>query len=1035
MKGPTAAAVDNSRLTLLIMAVIAVAGVWTYLDFPSREDPEITIREAVVTVMHPGMSPERMEALIVRRLEEEIAQMPEVEDIVSTVRTGVAIIHVHLLPRFFDLDPVWQDLRNRVEDAREDLPPETLGPFVNDDFGDVAVASLALTGEGFTAGEMRRTARDIREQLYRVEGVERIEMHGVRQERIYLETTDARLAQFDVPPLAIIATLQDQNIILPGGEIEADPMRIVVQPTGYFESIDEIANLEIAVPGVAGVVLLRDLADVRLAPAEPPERVAYFNGREAIVLAVTMLPGENVLNFGPRLMERARAIERTLPDGFAIGLATYQPEPVERAIDDVTSSLYQTLAIVLLVVVLFLGLREGLIVGAMIPLTMLGALIVMRLIDIELQRVSLASMIISLGMLVSNFVAVAEDIERRIREGEERREAAVAAGNSLALPLLAATLTTVLAFTPPLLAVDEAGEYTRSLSIVIAITLLGSWLLALTATPLLCMRFIKGPEDRRRRRDDADEDEDEHRERPLYRYGRPVLIFLLRIRWIFVVAMVAVVILAAFLTRYLPEQFFPESERAELMIELDLPAGYSSEETDRTVREILAWLGDEDRNPEVERTVGYVGFGGPRFFLTVAPRDPAPHIGFIVVGTHSFEQSVEMIERTREHLLANHPEVRARLIRPFLGHVETGLVELRLSGPERERLSAMGRHVESELARMPDVIDIRNTWENRIVKAVVEVDQTRARRNGITSADVAASLDAYFEGQTITPFYDADTLIPILLRAEPDERATLDRLRTVSVYSASNGTSVPLLQIADITTELAYGRLDRRNQEATLTVAARHRDMTATEFEAHLVERLPFLHTLPDGYTFEWGGETEAASDARTEVFGYAPYALAAIVVVLVWQFNSFRRPLIVVLGIPLAFAGGVGGLFVTGSWFGFMAILGFISLGGVIVNYAILIIDRIDAARAEGREPFEAVIEGTLARTRAVLMMGLTTILGLTPLIVWRDVLFYDMANVIAFGLAFGMLTALGLVPVLYAILFGIGPPEEPEHENGESA
>jgi multidrug efflux pump len=1019
----TAATLDNSRLAVLGLFIIVTAGLWAYVTFPSREDPEIRIREAVVTVLHPGMALAQMEALVVRPLEEEIRQMAEVDDIISTVRTGKAIIHVHLHPRHFDLQPIWQDLRNRVNDAREELPPGVVGPFVDDDFGDVAVASLALTGSGFSPADLRRTARDIREQLYAVDGVDRIELHGVREERYFLETTNARLAELGLSPRLLVATLEDQNIILPGGRIDTGRRHIVVETAGYFDTQADIGDVPIAVPETGQVIFLRDIVTVRHGYVDPPERLAYFDGQEAVVLAVTMRPGQNVMDFGPRLVERARDIEAGLPVGYRIELATYQPQQVEQAIADVTSSLYQTLAIVLVLVVLFLGFRVGLIVGVMIPLTMLAALLVMRLGDIELQRVSLASLIISLGMLVSNFVAVAEDIQRRLGEGEERRAAAVNAGGSLALPLLTATLTTVFAFTPPLLAVDEAGEYTRSLSLVIAITLIGSWILALTATPMLCVRFMKAPENV--------QSADEALRRPYFRRARSALETLLRWRWPFVALLVLALAGAVGLMRFVPQQFFPESERAQFMINVDLPAGYTSRETDRIVREIVAWLGDPEINPEVQHTVAYVGFGGPRFFLTIAPMDPAPHLGFMLITLHDVEALDVVVERTRRHLLEAFPEMRGRITRPFLGNVETGLVELRLSGPDAEELWTRGRAIEAALAAMPGVTDIHNNWENRLVKVAVVVDQSRARRAGITSADVAASLDAYFAGETVSIFYGSDVLVPIMLRAEAAERETLARLHTVSIHSAREDRSVPLAQIADLQPIVDFARIDRRNQQRTLTIAAKHRTETARDFEDRLeAELAPLLGDLPRGHAYEWGGETESAEEARREVFGNTVYALVAIVVLLVWQFNSFRRPFIVALTIPLAFIGAAIGLLVSGSWFGFMAMLGLLSLGGVVVNYAILVISRIDELRAEGFEPLEAVIRGTLLRVRPILMMAGTTFLGLLPLIVWRDVLFYDMANVIFYGLALGMLLALAAVPVFYTLLMGIDPPARRQGE-----
>ncbi|TVQ38971.1 MAG: efflux RND transporter permease subunit [Geminicoccaceae bacterium] len=1004
--GLTRTALANSRLALLIVLTVTITGLWFYADFPSREDPEIAMREAVVTVEHPGMAPLRLEQLVVRRLEEAIRQMSEVEDIEVTIRPGSAIMHVHLYARYDDLEPLWQDLRSRLDDARVDLPDGTLGPFVDDDFGDVAVATIGLTGAGFDAADLRRTARDVRERLYAVEGVDRIELHGVREERIFLETTNARLAEFGLDPARLGRILQEQNVIQSGGRVEVRGREVIVEPTGHFQSLDDIRAVPLPVPGVRGLVQVRDVFEVKRGFVDPPERLAYVNGAEAVVLAVSMRSGQNVLRFGPRLAAAVEDIQASLPLGYRLDFATFQPEPVEQAIADVTTSLYQTLVIVLVVVVLFTGFRQGLIVGLMVPLAMLTTLVVMRLLDIELQRVSLASMIVSLGMLVSNFVAVAEDIRRRMGEGVPADEAATAAGNELALPLLVATLTTILAFLPPLLSQDEAGEYTRSLSLVIAIALLTSWVLALTIVPLACVRFLRPPEDRDR----------EEREPWLARVYGGVLEFCLRLRLLVVGGLVAVLAAGAWLLASLPEQFFPESERAELMLYVDLPAGGTSVETDRRVRDLLAWFADEAVNPEVRRTAAYVGFGGPRFFLTVAPMDPAPNRAFVLVEVDDFAELEGVIERTRAHLRAEHGDVRTRITRPFLGYVETGLVELRLSGRDHERLFALGRSLEAEIAAIDGAYDVHQSWENRIVKAVVEVDQVRARRAGVTSRDVAHALETMFAAQPVTGFLGDDIVIPIAVRGTAEERTSLARLRTVSVHSAETGRNVPLLQVADVVPAVDFGRIDRRNQSPTLTIAAKHRSLTAAEFEELILERVgERLGDLPQGFTFEWGGETEAAADAQEELFGYVPLALLGIAALLIWQFNSFRRGLIMAACIPLAVAAATFGLFVSGSWFGFMAILGFLSLAGIVVNYAILIIDRIEVERRAGKSVHDAVIAGAKLRLRAILMMSLTTVFGLLPLIVGRDVLFYDMANAIAFGIGGGMLLTLIAVPVLY--------------------
>ncbi len=845
----------------------------------------------------------------------------------------------------------------------------------------------------------------------------------MRDERIYLETSNTRLAQYCIDVTMLAATLQDQNVILPGGHIIVDQRQIFIEPSGYFRTLEDIENVWFRIPEQDRLVALRDIFTVRRGYRDPPARLAYFNGQETIVLAVTMRAGQNVLQFGPRLKERVRRIEAQLPVGYRFEMATYQPEPVQHAVDDVTRSLYQTLGIVLVVTLVFMGLREGLIVGLMIPVTTLGTLVIMRAIGVELHRVSLAAMIISLGMLVSNFVAVAEEIRRRLGTGQERCKAAKDAGRILAVPLSVATLTTVIAFTPPLLTQDEAGEYTRSLSLVIAITLIGSWVLAMTTVPLLCMHFIKTPE--------HPSSEDEMLGRRMFRVYRRLLELLLRFRIAVPVVLAILIAVGVWLIALVPEQFFPRSERAEFMIYVDLPAGASLLDTDRTVSALVDWLVDEEVNPEVERTIAYVGIGGPRFFLTVAPIDPTPHRGFLVVGLDSHEQVQPMIRKTREHMLREHGEARVRIATPFLGYVETGLVELRLSGPDAKQLYALGRELEFLMHEVEGAYDIHNNWENLIFKARVVVDQARARRSGVSSRDIALSLNAFFDQEPVTGFLDDDIVIPIAVRGEESERHSLQRLNSVNVHSARSGANVPLLQVAELEPVVDFGSIQRRNQQRTVTIAAKHRHWTAVEFEAALEERLQqFFANLPGGYTWEWGGETEASQEARAALFEHVPLALFAIIALLVWQFNSFRRPLIIALTIPLAFVGAAIGLLASGSWFGFMSILGFLSLGGIIVNYAILIISSIDEQRQEEQEDFQALIRGAQLRLRPILMMALTTILGLAPLILTGDVLFYDMANVIAFGLGFGMLLTLTTVPVLYALLLRIPNPDKKRGE-----
>ena len=1015
----TGFALNNTRLTALVVAMLAIAGVMLFTNFPSKEDPEVTVREAVVAAYFPGMSPERVENLITRQLERQIRLIPEVKDIKSSSKTGVAIIHVVVYDRFFEMEPIWQNLRNKMAEARPSLPQGTIGPFVNSDFGDVNVATVALTADGFSFEEMRKVARDIRDELYTVDGIRRVELHGVQQERIYLETTNARLARYGLSPDELIATLEAQNIILPGGRVEIGGYGTVVEPSGNFDSIEDIRNTVITIPSTEQVAYLRDIVTVRRAYEDPAQSLAYYNGDPAIVLAVSMQKtGVNVLDFGPRLKDRIAEIEAELPIGYALDFATYQADYVEESVEGVTLNVYETLGIVLAMVMLFLGWRTGLIVGSIVPLTMLVSLVFMSVLGIELQRVSLATMIIALGLLVDNGIVIAEDIGRRMAEGASRAEAALGTGKQLSLPLLTSSLTTILAFMPLMLASDSSGEYMRSMSMVVLIALLTSWVLAMTFTPLLCKWFMATPKK-------TPEQVKAAFETPIYRAYIAFLKFLLRVRVPFVVAIAAGLFGGFTMLAQVPEQFFPESSRNQFYVYLDLPNGATTRATDETVRDVIGWLGDPAENPEVRSNVAYVGYGGPRFFVPLAPRDEDPHVAFILVTLDTAESVSPVQERTRAYLADAHPEALGRIKSFFLGNSETGLLEVRVRGRDLETVSAFGDEVEQALRNVPGALDIHNNWENRITKMQVEIDQVRARRAGVTSEEIAESLNTFFSGGTVTAYREGDQVIPIVLRAADAERTNLDRLRSIEVYSSTGGHSVLLSEVADFIPVNQFSRIERFNLKRTVTVQAKHSWLQAAELLAAVQPALDEISArLPAGYSIEIGGEPEDAAKGEDALFEFVPHCLAAIVLILVWQFNSFAKPAIIFITIPLSFVGAAIGLLATGAYMGFMAMLGFLSLAGIIINNAIVLLDQIQVEIDQGSTPYDAVIAASVSRFQPVMMTTLTTILGLLPLMIPPDPLFFAMAVVIAAGLSVGTILTLATVPVLYTLFHGVKLP-----------
>ena len=962
----------------------------------------------------------QVEDLITRTLEEKIREIGEVDDVWSSSQDGRTTIYVEVDDWVTgpEIKRVWQMLRNKMSDAVPELPEGTNGPFVNDEFGLTALATIALWSDGFSLEEMRRVARDARRQLDSLAGVERIELFGVQPERIFLTASNTRLASLGIPPQAIVDTLQAQNVILPGGTINAAGQSVRIEASGTFDDVTDIEDVLVPISGSEKTIALKDIVEVVRGYADPAQRPVFYNGRPAIVLSVSILDGVNAVEFGQRLKQRVAEIEQSLPIGYVLEFATFQPELVERAVNGAISNLGQTLGVVTVVVVLFLGIRAGLIVGAFIPLTILLSLVGMSIWGVGLQRMSIAAAIIALGIMVDNGIVVAEAMRSRLEAGEDRRQAALETARALGLPLLISTLTTILAFMPIALAEGSTGEYTLSLGQVVILVLLGSWFMSMYATPTMCYWFLKTSPSAAEKASNTGQYASS-----VYRAYRALLQFVLRRRALTMMVVAGLAGLVVYASRYVVVEFFPTNDRNQFLLYIDLEAGTEISETSRVVDSVSTWLRDTSVNPEVTKVIAYAGSGGPRFFLSLAPIDPDPHASFILVETKSNDQVPEMIERTRAYIDAHYPEARGKPKAMWFGPTEKGVLEVRLSGADEGVLMAKAEHLMAALRAVPGTIDVEQDWENSVLKVNVVVDQSRARRAGVTSRDIASTLNTFVSGGAITDYREGDAVIPIVLRGSEDERNQLATLLALNVYSSATGESVPLVQIADIQSRWEPYRVNRRNLERTVTVSAKHRHIGAGPLFDEIKPAIDTLD-LPPGYHWEVGGELENAATARQRLFANFPIAGFLIVALLVWQFNSFRRAGIIMLTIPMAFLGAVIGLLVMGAPFGFMSLLGLLSLAGIITNNGIIMIDSTETSRRAGQTPYDAIISAALSRFQPIVMTTITTILGLLPLIVWHDPLFYSMAIVISFGVALGTVLTLGVVPVLYSLLMRVPGP-----------
>ena len=1013
----TELAYKYQKLLFFIIAMFAIYGAYSYFTLPAQEDPSITIREAVVSTSYPGMSPERVELLITKKLEENIRKIPEIKEITSVSSTGSSVIHVKIQDKYFDIKNIWQNLRNKVNDVQKDLPDGTRPSIVNDEFGDVAVITLALTADGFTMRDMYDMSKHIRDHLYGVRGTKKIDVVGVQRERIYLEINTAKLEKLGINPKDISNTLRQQNIIHPGGEIDAGARSFVVEPTGNYLSVGDIGDTLIKIPASRGlkesVIPLKDIVNISRDYIDPPYQPSYFNGKPAVVFAISMLEGFNVLEYAPRALKEIENIKSTMPIGYNLDVATYQADVVANTINGVSLNVIQTLVIVLATVIMFLGFRTGSIVGALVPMVMVVSLALMNIFDIKLERMSLASLIISLGLLVDNGIVVAEDIMSRIENKIDRLEAIKQCGKELTVPLLTSSLTTILFFMPLMLAEHVAGEYTRSLSLVITIALLTSWVIAMTFTPLLCFYFIKI--DTTKPKDNKPSFMD--------KINKAYEVFLkgvLKIRYLFVLSMFALFIFSLYAATDLPKRFFPDSDRPQILVYAQLPAGTSSRNMDTHMQDVFKELNNKEQFEHIESFSAYVGFGGPRFVLSLAPEDPADNNGFIIVNIDDVENQVITMKQLDEILKTKFPDMFFRVKRMFLGSSDASEYKIQVIGPDEDVIYKKSQEVLQVLRSMPGNSELRTDWQNRIMKISVNVDQQRARRAEITSDDIAASLSAYFSGSMITQYREKDNIIPIIFRAEGDERFNIDRLRTISIYSSKRGENVPLMQIADFEGVNQYSQIARQDMFRTVSIIGTNTSVTAQDFKEMFDPHMEELSKdLPINHKIAWAGVVKDSKEAQSALQANVPIAIGLIIVLLVGQFNSFRRPLIIMLTIPLSFIGAVWGLFISGSDLGFMVTLGLYSLAGIIINNGIVLIDRIDIERNSGKETYDAIISACVARLRPISMSTITTILGLLTLIIPHDPLFYGLSNAIAYGLAVGTILTLAVVPSLYAIFF----------------
>jgi len=1009
------------RIVYVLTVILILSGLSAYIELPKAQDPGFTIRTAMVTTQFPGASPERVELLVTDKIEKIVQEIPELETVSSESQNGLSLVTVNIKESYRDMRPIFDNLRRKI-DSINDLPDGTIGPFVNDEYGDVFGMLYALSGEGFSYAELKIYADDIRNQLLKVSAISKVVIQGAQDEVIYVEYNNARLSELGLSPLQLSQTLSAANILRPGGDVKVGQERISLEPSGNFDSLDDIRRTVIEIPGQSDVVYLDDIAKIYRGYTEPVKDKAHFNGEPVIVLGISMQTGSNILQLGKTLETLIPELESNYPLGIKIRSIFFQPKLVADSISSFMSNLMQAVAIVMLVMLVFLGLRTGIVVSLLIPMTVTVSFVLMQFFEITINQISLAALIIALGLLVDNAIVIVETIMVKLEQGESSVNAAIDSGKELAVPLLISSLTTAAAFLSIFLAESTIGEYTADIFKVNTIALLSSWVLAMTIIPLIAKKVIKiTPKESENNFDSS-----------MYSSYRKILLPALKNRTLFLLIVVGCFVSAVFGLGYVSKVFIPPTTNPIINAKFNMPRGTAIETTEAVIQDIENYMLENLIVSEQEITEGkqglrhwvsFIGKGAPRYMLSAAPEPTNPYHSSMVLTTTDHLIIPEIIEKVQNYVAEKYPDLQLQMKKLENGSPIEYPVAVRISGPEFDGLYGVIGPIKEKLLSMAGVQDVLDDWGVRSKKLSIDINQEQARRAKVTSEDVAISLQTGLSGLELTQYRENDLLIPVTLRTEMADRHDIGKLDSMTVYSKSSGENVPLKQIADVNLDWQYSIIKRSNRDRTITVNAQllpgiTASMINKEFNPWLEE---YAKKWDYGYRFELGGEAEASGTANQSIVEKLPISGMIIVLLLVGQFNSIRKPIIILTTIPLGIIGVTVGLLIANSVFGFFTILGIISLSGIIINNAIVLIDRIEIELESGRNEMEAIVMATHQRLRPILLTTATTIGGMLPLWISQDPMFETMAVSIIFGLTFATFLTLVLVPVLYSLFFRV--------------
>lgn len=1027
---------SHRAIVLAVTLVVLVTGLFNLATMPRREDPEIVIRWATVITDWPGATAARVADLVTDPLEAAISEMPEVARITSRSIVGQSIILVLLEDEITDADQVWDDMRAKVQRARARLPDDAGRPVVNSDFGDVyeilfAIYQVPVAGRTsierpYSARELEVYAEQIEDELELIDEVARVDIWGRQPERIFVEIDSADWAKLDLTASQLRRVFESRNILIPGGQFDTATSRYTIKPTGEFSSADQIADLVIERRDGVLPVRLGDLPfQISRRYEEPPKASVRYTDPDhehasSLVIAISMKSGRNVVGMSYHVDRVLSQIAKTrLPPDLRLTRVNDLPRQVDTRVTGFQLNLLFGAMIILVLALLTIGWRGALVTTAAVPISMLTAIAVVRPMGIELEQFAIASLIISLGLVVDNAIVISDNTLRLMREGMSRLDASIAGAQSLAVPLLAATATTIFAFLPMATIAGEVGDYIGSLPVVVTVTLIASYASAMLVTPILCWWLLRVPEatggaSGRKAAQEGIAD------RVGAGYERVVLWALERKA---VVVGLAVAIFAGSLALIpmIGNQFFPNAKRDQFMVQVWLPEGSPIEATSTLARRLeqdllaLGSAGDAEIEPRLSSIISFIGTGGPRFMLTQLPEFDYPYYALLLVNTTSPDVTPSYARAAREKFTASYPEARISVREFVLGPPVRDPVSFRLSGPDHQTLRDTARRMVQIFKQNEGTVGANSNWGSVVYQADIEIDADAATLAGVTNEDVAEATRSLLSGLTLSEFREGDHRVPIVLRTVREKRQGLGDLS--SIYVSGRDGKVPLESIARITPTWQASTIVRRNRIPTVSVGSEVREgLLANSVAQQLKPELEKLVSdLPAGYRLVQGGEFEETLKSSRHVSVAVFISLILIVLTLIAQYNQITRPAIILISVPFALTGVLIGLLVTGWAMGFMAMLGVLALIGIVINNAIILIDFIEERRAGGLELRAAVAEAGRLRLRPILLTTVTTIGGLLPLSLFGGPLWAPMTNGMIFGLIFSTALTLILVPVIY--------------------